>query len=124
MTSFEIDASELRAFAAGLERKAEAATFLIRGAVRKTTADIAADAKRLAPVDTGFLRSSIQTSSAGSNANVAQGTVQAQSEYSKYVEFGTSRTAPQPFMGPAADGQEQNLQQAVSQILGQLGEGL
>jgi HK97 gp10 family phage protein len=124
MTSFEIDASELRDFADKLERKTEAAAFLIRGAVRKTTADIAADAKTNAPVDTGFLRSSIQTSSAGSNANVAQGIVQAQSNYSKFVEFGTSRTAPQPFLGPAGDKHEPKLRDAVSQVLQKLGEGL
>jgi HK97 gp10 family phage protein len=124
MSSFEIDASDLDAFATSLERKAEAATFLIRGAVNKATADIAADAKKLAPVDTGFLRSSIQTSAAGSNANVAQGVVQAQANYSKYLEFGTSTSAPQPYMGPAADRHTPALQQAISQIADTLGAGL
>jgi HK97 gp10 family phage protein len=124
MTSFEIDASDLDAFAAGLERKAEAATFLIRGAVRKTTADVAADAKRLAPVDTGFLRSSIQTSAAGSNANIAQGIVQAQADYSKYLEFGTSTSAPQPFMSPALDRHTPAFEGAVDQVLDMLKAGL
>lgn len=124
MTSFDIDTSELTAFAAGLERKAEAATLLIRGAVRKATFDIAADAKAAAPVDTGFLRSSIQTSVAGSNADVAQGVVQAQANYSKFVEFGTSTAAPRPFMGPAADRHSPALQQAVSQVLETLAAGL
>lgn len=124
MNSFEIDASELTAFAAGLERKAKAAEFLVRGAVRKTTVDIAADAKASAPVDTGNLRNSIQTSSAGSNAQVAQGIVQARANYSKFVEFGTSRTAPQPFLGPAGDKHMPKLEEAVGQILQKLGEGL
>lgn len=124
MSSFEIDASDLEAFATTLERKADAATLLIRGAVRKTTADIAADAKKLAPVDTGFLRSSIQTSAAGSNANVAQGIIQAQANYSKHLEFGTSKSAPQPFMGPAADRHTPALQEALSQIAAALGAGL
>lgn len=124
MSSFEIDASDLDVFAAGLERKAEAATFLIRGAVKKATADIAADAKKLAPVDTGFLRSSIPTSAAGSNANVAQGVVQAQANYSKYLELGTSSSAPQPYMGPTADRHTPDLQKAISQIADTLGAGL
>lgn len=79
MNSFKVDASELTAFADSLEPKTEVAVILIRGAVRKTTADTAADAKANAPADTAFLRSSIQTSSAESNAQVAQGVVQARS---------------------------------------------
>ncbi|WP_284752639.1 HK97-gp10 family putative phage morphogenesis protein [Arthrobacter sp. efr-133-R2A-120] len=124
MTSFEIDSSEFNLLADRLERAAEGAAFLIRGAVRKTTLDIAKDAKALVPVDTGFLRNSIQTSSAGSNANLAQGIVQARASYSKYVEFGTSRTAPRAFMGPAADRNEAALQQALGQIAGTLGGAL
>lgn len=124
MNSFEIDASELTAFAERLERKTEAAEFLIRGAVKKTTEDIAADAKAAAPVDTGNLRNSIQTSSAGSNASVAQGIVQARSNYSIFVELGTSKMAPQPFLGPAGDKHLPKLEEAVSQVLQKLGEGL
>ncbi|MCT9624249.1 HK97 gp10 family phage protein [Pseudarthrobacter equi] len=124
MNSFGIDASTLSAFADQLERKSEAAEFLVRGAVRKTTMDIAADAKSAAPVDTGNLRSSIQTSFAGSNAQVAQGVVQARADYSKFVEFGTSRAAPQPFLGPAGDKHLPKLQEAVGQVIGKLVEGL
>jgi HK97 gp10 family phage protein len=124
MTSFEIDSSEFNLLADKLDRATEAASFLIRGAVRKTTLDIAKDAKAFAPVDTGNLRNSIQTSMSGSNANVAQGTIQAQANYSKYVEFGTSRTAPQAFMGPAADRNEPALQEAISQVAATLAAGL
>ncbi|QHK19395.1 hypothetical protein GU243_06155 [Pseudarthrobacter psychrotolerans] len=124
MTSFEIDGSEFTRLADQLERAGEAVSFLVRGAVKKATLDIAADAKNFAPVDTGNLKNSIHTSLAGSNANVAQGTIQAQANYSKYVEFGTSRTAPQAFMGPAADRNEPALQQALGQIAETLGGAL
>jgi len=124
MNSSGIDASTLNAFADQLESKSTAAEFLVRGAVRKTTQDIAADAKANAPVDTGNLRNSIQTSSAGSNAQVAQGVIQARADYSKFVEFGTSRQAPQPFLGPAGDKHLPKLQEAVGQVIGKLVEGL
>ena len=45
-----------------------------------------------APVDTGALRDSIRTNSEGVEVGVP---------YGAYVEYGTSRTAPQPFTVPA-----------------------
>lgn len=54
-------------------------------------------AKIKAPVDTGFLRNSIQTEQLGDL--MAMVTVGA--EYGVYVEFGTSRAPAQPFLLPA-----------------------
>ena len=114
----------MSAFADLLEIHSRIAESAVRGAVRKTTLDIAADAKANAPVDTGNLRNSIHTSSAGSNAQVAQGVIQADANYSTFVEFGTSRQAPQPFLGPAGDKHLPKLQEAVGQVIGKLVEGL
>lgn len=53
-------------------------------------------AKELCPVDTGHLRDSI-THSVDDNAVYLGSDV----EYAPYVEFGTYKQKPQPFMGPA-----------------------
>lgn len=54
-------------------------------------------AKRACPVDTGNLRNSITHAVEGDSAYVGTDV-----EYAPYVEMGTSRTAAQPFLRPAA----------------------
>lgn len=71
-----------------------------RRAVAKTALEIEATAKSLAPVDTGALRNSISSDiTDGRYAAEIGPTV----EYAPYVEYGTSRMAPQAYMGPALD---------------------
>lgn len=54
------------------------------------------------PVDTGHLVSTIGSSFEGDGrAGEMTGTVSATANYARYVEEGTSRAAPQPFLGPA-----------------------
>ena len=64
-------------------------------------ANIVDVAKELVPVDTGFLQSSIY------HQMIDQGTVEvgAEAEYASYVEMGTYKTAPQPYLRPAIDSQ-------------------
>lgn len=50
----------------------------------------------LCPVDTGTLRNSISVSVNGSNAEISANT-----DYAAYVEFGTSKMAPKPYLVPA-----------------------
>lgn len=67
----------------------------------KLVADkIAADAKSRAPVDTGYLRSSIhaESKSAGKEADVM-----VDAPYAAYVEYGTFKMAAQPFLTPAVE---------------------
>lgn len=61
---------------------------------------IAASARVRAPVDTGFLRSSIGSRSveAGKTAEVFAG-----ADYAAYVEYGTYKMAAQPFLEPAVN---------------------
>jgi HK97 gp10 family phage protein len=68
---------------------------LARSAVK-----VEATAKRLCPVDTGRLRSSInhQLAHDGQGLLALVGT---NVEYAIFVELGTSRTRPQPFLRPA-----------------------
>lgn len=57
-------------------------------------------AKAYCPVDTGRLRGSISTD-LSEEKNLIIGAVSAHTNYAEYVEFGTSRMAPQPYLRPA-----------------------
>lgn len=70
---------------------------LARRAVKVETA-----AKRLAPVDTGRLRSSI-TRELGEDAQGLVARIGTNVEYAIHQEFGTSKMAAQPFLVPALD---------------------
>jgi HK97 gp10 family phage protein len=66
--------------------------------VQQAALAIEGQAKALAPVDTGALRNSIQTEMEGDlTAHVTVGV-----EYAEYVEHGTYKMAPQPYLTPAA----------------------
>jgi len=86
----------------GLRNKLRVLLPATRAAVREAVATSAllleSDAKALAPVDTGRLRSSIHTeiSSDGLSAVVETGV-----DYSYFLEFGTRYIAARPFFGPA-----------------------
>jgi len=112
------DASELRNWGVGLGTVPKLAGQFAKVVVKKTAKDIEGTAKQLAPVDTGFLRSGITTSDL---RNVSQESpsaeVVASANYSAYLEFGTSRMAPHPFMRPAADKHADAFEQAMAQII-------
>jgi HK97 gp10 family phage protein len=86
--------------------------------VRKTAYDIERTAKNLVPVDTGNLKSSIGHSDARSVGR--SGTLAIEigptANYGQFVEFGTSRMAPQPYMGPAADKHEPAFDAAMAEL--------
>lgn len=90
----------LRRYAAELTGESKTLRKRASQVVRKVAFDTEADAKRLAPVDTGNLRSSIITRTAGEGLTAQ---VIATASYAYWVENGTSRQRPQPFMGPATD---------------------
>ena len=66
-------------------------------------------AKVNAPVDTGFLRSSIQVD----EVTPMEAIIGPHTDYAEHVEFGTSRTEAQPYMRPALDEHEGEILQAV-----------
>lgn len=78
--------------------------------VEKAARECETMAKELAPVRTGYLKSSIQCEKID-NLNWL---VAAQAEYSGYVEFGTRFSAPRPYMTPAASKAIENLQRFMS----------
>ena len=81
--------------------------------VRKTAADIEASGKRNAAVDTGFMRDSISTTISNGGLSAEIGPT---ASYGAYVEFGTRRMRPQPFMGPAADQHFPEFTEAVARL--------
>lgn len=108
-----MDGQALRKLAADLTRAAVTAEPKARLVVAKTARDIEADAKGFAPVDTGNLKGSITTDVRGLSAEIGP-----TANYGVFQELGTSKMAPQPFMGPAADRRAGPFEQAM----GKLGE--
>ncbi len=112
--AFRQQAARLRASSATLPARAEQI-------VSKVATDTKADAQAFAPVDTGNLRNSITTGRAPEHngSNIAHEVV-ARTNYALYVEGGTSRMEPRPFMGPAT---ERNAP-ALREAMGALGKDL
>lgn len=105
----------MRREAARLEGLADTLVPRASAVVRKVAFDTEADAKALAPVDTGMLRNSVTTAVMGDGLTAA---VVATASYAFWVETGTSRQAPQPFMGPATDRNTPLFHEAMSQLGG------
>lgn len=71
---------------------------------RKTATAINRDAKILAPVDTGNLRSSLGVTLTGDGrAGTMRAEISPTASYAVHVEYGTSRMAAQPFLWPATE---------------------
>ena len=109
------DASQLAQLGVDLTTSSGRLKPQARAAVHKTARDIEADAKHMAPVRTGNLRNSI-TATTTDLAGVAEAVIGPTAEYGAYVEFGTSRQSPQPYLGPAADNRLPGLEDALAEI--------
>lgn len=106
------DASEIYTLANDLKVSGAKAKKTAGAVIRKTAADIAADAINLSPVDTGNLKSSIGVKKVGA----LEAEIGPTAEYGIYLELGTSRMPAQPFMGPATDRRIPGFVQAMGQI--------
>jgi HK97 gp10 family phage protein len=113
-----IDASDFRKLSADLTKATGKTGNRAQLVVRKSLVDGVAAAKNRAPVDTGNLKGSIGHSdlrTVGSTGTIG-GEFGPTANYGEYVELGTSRMAPQPFMGPAADLITPGFEQAMAQL--------
>lgn len=109
---------QLRKLTADIAKAAATTGARAQLVVRKTAYDIERTAKNLVPVDTGNLKSSIGHSDArgvGRSGTLAI-EIGPTANYGEYVEFGTGRMAPQPYMGPAADKHEPSFNEAMAQL--------
>ena len=80
--------------------------------IEKGCLRIEGDAKKKCPCDTGLLRSSIQHRVENKDTNV-EGIIGTKTEYASFVEFGTSKQRPQPYLVPAY---KENLEQIKNDI--------
>ena len=112
------DARQLRSLSADLSSVAQNVYPITSAAVRKTALDVVRDAQVAAPVRTGNLRNSITADIADYPA-VVSAEVGPTASYGAYVEFGTSKQAPQPYLGPAADRRVPILETVLARLLTQ-----
>ena len=112
MTVASWDMSEFRTFTADLTAAAGRAEALAETVVAKTATDLQARAQTAAPVDTGFLRGSISSDIRGLEAEVGP-----TAHYGIYLEMGTSRMSPQPYLFPALDAVEPGFLAAIEQVI-------
>lgn len=118
MPDFDVDVSELNRLSVDLGQAEQKVGDGVRVALRKAALDTEAQAKAFAPVDTGNLRNSIGHSDlrALSQTGTLEVEVGPTAAYGRYVEEGTSRTAPQAFMGPAFDRVQPGFLSALDEI--------
>jgi HK97 gp10 family phage protein len=91
--------------------------------VRKAAFDVERFAKQNAAVDTGFMRNAIHTEIIANSWKMYGADVISEAAYSIFQEAGTSRMAPHPFMGPAADRVEPGFLAALEAIADPLQQG-
>lgn len=84
----------------GLHRYEREAPRKVAAVLERYAELIAREAKALAPVDTGYLREHIDTDLSRLLPDLVALVVSG-ADYSRFLEFGTSRMAAQPFMRPA-----------------------
>lgn len=111
---YQVDASQLDALAAEIVADTARIESKAPRSVRDRTNALANTARALAPVRTGALRAGISSRTFGTTGEVVSS-----ADYSDYVEDGTSDTAPQPFMGPAASLHERGLVADFEQLAGE-----
>lgn len=93
---------------------------LARKVVRKSVLDVERDGRAETPVETGNLQGSWSSSFAGSNATLAQGETGPTADYAEYVNDGTSRQPPNPFVWRALDRNTPAFIAAVEQMGGEI----
>lgn len=114
--TLSIDTSEVRALASRVAGAGQRIGATGSAILRKTAYDIEGDAKALAPVDTGALRSSISTSISGDGRSGQMAAeIGPTVEYGVYQEYGTSTQPGTPFMGPAYDRRVPGFTEALAQ---------
>lgn len=118
MASVDFDGAEVMALASSFTQSGANIGKLAQVVVRKTALDIERNAKAIAPVDTGNLKSSIGRSDLRTvgQSGALEAEIGPTANYAPYVEFGTSRHGPQAFMGPSLDRMAGPFEEAMTQL--------
>ena len=109
--SVDFDMSQVSALAAELANAAPKAAVVSSVLMTRIAAEMANDARAAVAVDTGETRASIRVESSEDSRVVI-----ADSRAAFFLEFGTSDTAPQPFMWSQAPKASERLAQALEGI--------
>jgi len=108
---------QIRSVARALDTSQTEVRRKARDAVRLSTLQVERGAKLRAPVDTGALRNSITSSFTGTGlGSDFVGECGPEVYYGVFVELGTVKMAPRPFLGPAFDEVEPAFVAALEQI--------
>lgn len=95
-----------------LDRYGQKAEKILQHEIAATTLDIETDAKRAAPVDTGYLRAS-----GGRKIEPLEGTIFFKAFYAIFQELGTRFMAARPFLHPAFERHRKLMIQRIKQKL-------
>lgn len=112
-------ANEMRTLAADLTKLGARTQLQGTRVLRKTLIDIQAGAQSRAPVDTGYLRSSI-SHDVTAHGTELRGEVGPTANYGAHVEQGTRKQRPQPYLRPATDAALPAYNAALEEIGGDL----
>jgi HK97 gp10 family phage protein len=115
VASVHIDASQVNRLAVRLVGASAVAPEVARAAVQRTAEAVQRDAKLDVPVRTGYLRSSISVDVEHTRGGAAA-EIGPTAEYGGFVEYGTSRMAPRPYLGPAFAAHAGDLADALQAI--------
>jgi len=110
-------AADFNRLAADLAAAGAAAQYEAPHLVAAAARELEGIAKAFCPTDTGKLRRSITTDLDLANASAVIGP---EEFYGKFVEWGTSDTAPAAFMGPALDRVEPSFIQSIENLGGNI----
>ncbi|MEV8638097.1 HK97-gp10 family putative phage morphogenesis protein [Streptosporangium sp. NPDC051023] len=113
----DIDFSEIARLEVAFDNATERVESMTRAAVKKTGFDTVAGAQNLVPVDTGNLKSSIGVDFDADELGFVAGPT---AHYGGYVELGTSRMAPKPYLGPAFEAAVEPFVKAIESIGGRV----
>jgi len=95
-----VDVSEVMQLGSDIIHNAEQTLPKAKLIIEKTGHDMVANAQAVAPVDTGHLKASISVDFDEAGLGFEAGPT---AYYGLYVEQGTSRMSPEPYMTPTAD---------------------
>jgi HK97 gp10 family phage protein len=113
--SVDFDSSQVHALAADFFASEGRIRPKVTDAVQDAGEGIERDAQRMAPRLTGLLSSSVRDTGGGLSVTVSTSV-----RYAVYQEYGTSKMAPQPFMGPALEANTPSFYAAVTAAAGDI----
>ena len=88
----------------------------VEGAVKTAAILVEGAAKRNCPVDTGRLRGSI-TNEVVAGRDGILGRVGSNVDYSRFVELGTSKMSPQPYLRPALRNNQSKVEAIIQEAI-------